>query len=225
MSRNEDGAPIEREPLTRERVIGAALDLADASGISALTMRALGERLGVKAMTLYYHVGRKEDLLFAIVESVAAEFEVPDPAGEWRAELRRAALSAHEVLGRHPWATQLLLSGSPVPSRLRQMEAVLGCLRRAGFSAATTDLAYHALDSHLVGSALWVTGIKADEGDDLAARAKDLLGSLAERDLPYLTEHVQQHLRPPDSSAPTSFEFGLDLILDGLDRIPRTQGD
>lgn len=208
-----------RESLTRERVIGAAIDLADAAGISALTMRSLAERVGVKAMTLYYHVGRKEDLLFAIVEAVAAEFDVPDPSGEWRAELRRAAMSAHEVLGRHPWATQLLLSGPSVPSRLRQMDAVLGCLREAGFSAETTDLAYHVLDSHLVGSALWVTGIKADAGDDLTARATDLLGPLAEGNLLYLLEHVQQHLRPSDISVPSSFEFGLDLILDGLDRL------
>ena len=82
-----------------------------------------------------------------------------------------------------------------------------------------TDLAYHALDSHIMGSALWVTGIRADDVRDLEARAADLLQSVDTAELPYLVEHVEQHLRPEDPTAPTSFEFGLDLILDGLERI------
>ena len=209
----------ERVSLTRGKVIEAALELADESGIEALTMRALGQRLGVEAMTLYYHVGRKEELLAAIAETVAAEFEVPCPGGEWRAELRHAALSAHETLGRHRWATPLLLSPPPAPSRLRYMNGILGCLRQAGFTAAVTDLAYHALDSHIMGSALWVTGIRADDARDLEARAGDLLQSVDTAELPYLVEHAEQHLRPADPTAPTSFEFGLDLILDGLERI------
>ena len=208
-----------RVPLTRKRVVKVAIELADDAGIDGLTMRALGQRLGVEAMTLYYHVGRKEDLLSAITEAVVAEIEVPEPDGKWRDELRRGAVSAHEVLGRHPWATPLILSAPPVPARLRQMNGMLGCLRRAGFPPETTDRAYHVLDSHIMGSALWLTRIQGERGDDLSARASDLLQSLAAEDLPWLTEHVEEHLKPPDQNAPSSFEFGLDMILDGLERI------
>ncbi|MCA1780800.1 MAG: TetR/AcrR family transcriptional regulator C-terminal domain-containing protein [Dermatophilaceae bacterium] len=144
---------------------------------------------------------------------------IPALQGRWLCDSLGSEVADECLLGRHPWATQLLLSGPSVPSRLRQMDAVLGCFREAGFSAEATDLAYHVLDSHLVGSALWVTGIKADEGDDLTARATDLLGPLTEGNLPYLAEHVQQHLRPLDMSVPSTFEFGLDLILYGLDRV------
>ena len=206
-------------PLSRDRVIKVAVELADEAGIDGLTMRALGQRLGVEAMTLYYHVGRKEQLLAAIADTVVAEMQVPEPGGDWREELRRAALSAHEVLERHPWATPLILTAPPVPARLRQMNGILGCLRLAGFPPETTDRAYHVLDSHIMGSALWITRIEGDRPDDLAARASDLLETLAADDLPWLAEHVEQHLKPPDPSAAGSFDFGLDLILDGLARL------
>jgi AcrR family transcriptional regulator len=208
-----------RQLLSRERVVEAAIQLADERGIAGLTMRALGERLGVEAMTLYYHVGRKEELLAAIVDAVVAEFAVPKPGGDWMAELRRAAISAYEVLLRHPWAASLVLSGpGPAPSRMRHMDAILGCLRSAGFSADLTDHAYHALDSHIMGFTLWVVGMNLGTREELESLASDFLGTLPRDELPHLVEHVEQHLKPRDPDTSSEFEFGLDLILDGLAR-------
>lgn len=207
------------QPLSRERVVAAAIELADTSGLGGLTMRALGHRVGVEAMTLYYHVGRKDDLLAALSNAVVEEFELPSATGDWKAELRRAAISAHEVLLRHPWAAQLVLSGpGPSPARLHHMNAILGCLRGAGFSADLTDHAYHALDSHIMGFTLWVVGMNLGSSDDLRAMATDFLASLPRDELPHLAEHVEQHLKPPDPDAESEFVFGLDLILEGLER-------
>jgi AcrR family transcriptional regulator len=215
-----------RQPLTRDRVIAAAIELADEAGITGLTMRALGERLGVEAMTLYYHVGRKDDLVGAMVDVVVAAFELPEAGADWKAELRRSALSAHDVLLRHRWAASLVLSGpAPSPARLRHMNALLGCLRGAGFTADQTDHAYHALDSHIMGFTLWVVGMDLGSSEDLAALAADFLTTLPRDELPHLVEHVEQHMRPPDPESPGEFAFGLDLILDGLERILEGTGD
>lgn len=199
--------------------MAAAIELADEAGLEGLTMRALGQRLGVEAMTLYYHVGRKDDLLAGLTDAVVAEFALPSSAGEWRTELRRAAISAHEVLVRHPWAARLILSGPGVSAaRLRHMDAILGCLRGAGFSADLTDHAYHALDSHIMGFTLWVVGMNLGTSDDVRAMAGAFLETLARDELPHLAEHIEQHLKPADPDAESEFVFGLDLILDGLER-------
>lgn len=199
--------------------MAAAVELADETGLDGLTMRALGQRLGVEAMTLYYHVGRKDDLLAGLTDAVVAEFALPSATGEWRAELRRAAISAHEVLLRHPWAARLVLSGPGVSTaRLRHMNAILGCLRGAGFSAALTDHAYHALDSHIMGFTLWVVGMDLGTSDDVRAMAGEFLETLSREELPHLAEHIEQHLKPADPDAEGEFVFGLDLILEGLER-------
>jgi AcrR family transcriptional regulator len=211
---------VERAPLTRERVIQAAIELADEAGIAGLTMRALGQRLGVEAMTLYYHVGRKDELLGAIVDAVVGEFALPQAGLEWKSELRRAATSAHEVLLRHPWAASLVLSGpAPTASRMRHMNAILGCLRGAGFDPDLTDHAYHALDSHIMGFTLWVVGMNVATNRELEERAAEFLRTLPRDELPHLAEHVDQHLKPRDPDAASDFAFGLDLILDGLERM------
>jgi AcrR family transcriptional regulator len=209
-----------RAPLNREVVLSAAIELADEAGIEGLTMRALGQRLGVEAMTLYYHVGRKDDLLGAITDAVIGEFVLPAPNGDWKAELRRAAISAHETLSRHRWAAQLVLSGpGPATARLRHMNAILGCLRGAGFSADLTDHAYHALDSHIMGFTLWVVGMNLGPPDAVKMMAAEFLRQLPREELPHLAEHVEQHLKPADPDAESEFVFGLDLILDGLERL------
>ena len=146
------------------------------------------------------------------------EIEVPSQGADWKEAIRSSAVSAHEVLERHPWACGLMMSPARVrPGRMRYMDSMLGCLREAGVSAELTDRAYHALDSHIIGSTLWEVGYSAGaEGlDDFGAA---FLRALPVDVYPYLAEHVEQHLAVPQAGE-VAFEFGLDLILDGLERI------
>ncbi|MEO6579495.1 MAG: TetR/AcrR family transcriptional regulator C-terminal domain-containing protein, partial [Candidatus Limnocylindria bacterium] len=161
-----------RQPMSRERVLDAAISLADRGGIGALSMRKLAQELGVEAMTLYYHVANKEAILEGIVDMVVSEIELPPADAEWKPALRRSAISAHDVLQRHPWTAGLMLAPNRVSqARLRHMDAVLGTLRRAGFSAEMTDHAYHALDSHIMGFTLWVVGMNIGADGELEAMA------------------------------------------------------
>ena len=210
-----------RAPLTRERVLRAAIGLADEAGIESLSMRKLGQELGVEAMSLYNHVANKDDILNAIVDMVVSEIELPSRESDWKAAIRRSALSAYEVLLRHPWAASLMLSSSSAVSqpRLRYMDALLGTLREAGFSAETTDHAYHALDSHIMGFTLWVVGMNLGSDDDLAALATNFLRDFPRDRMPHLAEHIEQHLKPRNPEDEGEFAFGLDLILDGLERL------
>ncbi len=211
-----------RTPLTRDRVLHAAIDLADQSGIESLSMRKLGQALGVEAMSLYNHVANKDDILNAIVEIVESDIELPSVGVDWKAALRRTAMSAHDAFERHPWAASLSLSTTGErPGRWRYMNAVLGCLREAGFSAGATDLAYHALESHISGFTLWASQLQVDEAE-LPDLAEKFLADLPVDELPYLVEHVHQHLRERDLGDEGAFAFGLDLILDGLERIRGT---
>ncbi|MGH2444599.1 MAG: TetR/AcrR family transcriptional regulator C-terminal domain-containing protein [Candidatus Limnocylindria bacterium] len=209
--------------MSRERVLRAAIELADEAGIEALTMRRLAQQLGVEAMTLYYHVANKNDILAGIVDLVVEEIALPTAGGDWKAELRASSISAHDVLVRHPWSASLVLSGPGLSqARMRQMDAILGTLRSGGFSADMTDHAYHALDSHIMGFTLWQVGMDlGDDEEDLAALAASVLESLAPNALPHLVEHIHQHLRPsdPEDEGEGEFAFGLDLLLDGLERI------
>ena len=209
-----------RAPLTRERVLRAAIGLADESGIESLSMRKLGQELGVEAMSLYNHVANKDDILNAIVDMVVSEMEPPSPEADWKRALRQSARSAYEVLLRHPWAASLMLSGSGVSqARLRYMDALLGTLRKAGFSAEMTDHAYHALESHIMGFTLWVVGMNLGSDDDVAALATSFLRDFPRDEMPHLAEHIEQHMKPRSPENEGEFAFGLDLILDGLERL------
>ena len=211
-----------RAPLTRERVLRAAIDLADASGIESLSMRKLGQALGVEAMSLYNHVANKDDILNGIVDIVESDIKLPAPGTDWKGALRRTAMSAHDVYERHPWAASLSLSTTgDRPARWRYMNAILGRLREGGFSAELTDLAYHALESHIAGFTLWAAQLQVDEAD-LPELATEFLATVPVDDLPYLVEHLHQHLRERGPDEPGAFAFGLDLILDGLERIRET---
>lgn len=208
-----------RVPLSRERVLRAAIGLADRSGIGSLTMRKLAQELGVEAMALYYHVANKDEILNGIVDIVESEVELPLPGGDWKATLRTIAISYHDVLVRHPWAASLALSATGTrPARWRYMNAVLGSLREGGFSADMTDHGYHALDSHISGFTLWVAQLQVDE-EELPGLAARFLDSLPVDELPYLVEHVHQHMKERDPEDEGEFVFGLDLILDGLEAI------
>ena len=211
MASNTEPVADQRFPLSRARVLQAAIALADAGGIEALSMRKLAQALGVEAMTLYYYVAKKDDILAAIVDLVVREFE---------AAIRASAISAHESLLRHPWAASLMLSGTEVSSaRQRYMDGLLGCLRRAGFSAEMTDHAYHALDSHIMGFTLWLVGMDLGTADEFTALATSFLRELSRDEVPHLAEHIEQHLKPRSPDETSEFVFGLDLILDGLERL------
>jgi AcrR family transcriptional regulator len=203
-------------------VLQAAIGLADEAGIEALSMRRLGQALGVEAMSLYNHVANKDDILNGIVERVESEIVLPAPEADWKPALRTIAMSAHDVFERHPWAASLTLSAvGDRPARWRYMNAILGCLREAGFSAELTDHAYHALESHIAGFTLWAGQLQVD-AEALPELAATFLRELPVDELPYLVEHVHQHLKEPRPGDEGAFAFGLDLILDGLERILAT---
>src|SRR4051794_12393042 len=148
-------APAERTPLSRERVLRAAVAIADAGGIGSLTIRSLAHGLDVKPMSVYHHVANKGEILDGIVDMVFGEIELPSAGGDWRAEISRRSHSARLVLRRHPWAIGLMESRtSPGPATLRHHDAVLGALRAAGFSVQLTAHAYALLDSFVYGFAL-----------------------------------------------------------------------
>jgi AcrR family transcriptional regulator len=224
MTTPADSTVEPRAPLSRERVLHAAIALADEGGIESLTMRKLGQALGVEAMSLYNHVANKDDVLDGIVDLVLSEIELSPAARDWEAAIRKTAISAHEALLRHPWACSLILSPTTVrviPARMRYMEALLRRLREADFSAELTYHAYHALDSHILGFTLWEIGhsLPTEEPKDFIAT---FLRDFPLDEYPYLAEHIEQHLAETSHVDEGEFEFGLDLILDGLKRIRGT---
>jgi AcrR family transcriptional regulator len=217
-----------RIPLSRERVLDAAIRLADEGGIESLTMRKLARELGVEAMSLYNHVANKGDLVDAIVDLVVGEIELPSTDEDWDVAIRKCAISAHEAFLRHPWACSLVMSPTTTLTvrtpRLQYMEWLLRRLREADLSPEQTYHAYHALDSHIVGFTLWQlghsAGAKAIAGArDFADLAASFLRELRAGGYPYLAEHAEQHIAAAGGSeSEREFEFGLDLILDGLKR-------
>jgi AcrR family transcriptional regulator len=211
-----------RLPLSRDRILHAALEVVDGGGIESLTMRKLGQALGFEAMSLYNHVANKDDVLDGILDLVLGESAPPSPTGDWDAAIRASAISVHEALRRHPWSCMLLMSPGRVrPARLRYMDLLLGRLREAGFSAETTYTAYHVLDGHIFGFSLWETShsYTAEEVSDLAAKFAQTITAEA---YPYLHEHAEQHFSEGPHREVSAFELGLDLILDGLKKIRDT---
>jgi AcrR family transcriptional regulator len=208
-----------RLPLSRERVLRAALALADESGIETLTMRRLGRALGFEAMSLYNHVANKHDLLDGILDLVLAESETPAATGPWDRAIRGSAISVHEALRRHPWACNLIMAPAHIrPARLRYMESLLARLREAGFSAETTYHAYHVLDAHIFGFSLWQTShaVNAAQVENMTAVLDRVIPA---DEFPYLHEHGAQHLATGAHHDASAFEVGLDFILDGLSTV------
>lgn len=203
--------------LTRQRIVDAAIDHADEGGVASLTMRGLAARIGVKPMSLYYHVASKQELLAAMTTAVLSELELPDRSIGWKASLRTMALDLYQLLLRHRWAASQILAASGADDvRLGYMEYVLRTLRRAGLSARMTDHAYHALESHIFGYTLWVIGMDLGNEEKVAALAQEFAKTVARGTYPYVIEHVEEHALPREPGE--DFAFGLDLILDGLDR-------
>ena len=209
-----------RVPLNRERVLRAAIALADSAGIEALTMRNLGKAVGVEAMSLYNHVANKDDILNGMFDLIVSEIELPPRHIDWKTALRQSAVSAHETLLRHPWGCDLWTSSQLWSARLRFSDALLGTLREAPFSKEITYHAYHVLDSYIVGYTRQETGY-VSVPDNLPDLVAAFLRQLSTTEYPYFAEHVMQHLEPTHGDI-RAFEFGLDLILDSLARLRET---
>jgi AcrR family transcriptional regulator len=208
-----------RRILNRDRVLQAGLVLADQGGIEALTMRKLGEALGVEAMSLYNHVAGKEDLLDGLVDIVFSEIALDCAAGAWKIAMRRRAISAREVLERHRWAIGLMESRlNPGPATLGHHDAVLRCLREAGFSIALAAHAYSAIDSYIYGFALQQSTVAVGTGERGVEMVEAFLRQFPADRYPHLAEMATKHVMKAGYDYAKEFEFGLELILDGLEK-------
>jgi AcrR family transcriptional regulator len=211
-------------------VLEKAIALADKDGIEALSMRKLGQALGVEAMSLYNHVANKGELVAEMVDRVVEQFELPDDEPRWEVAIRRCAISAHDLLIEHQWACSLALLPSDartiVGPRIRYMEWLLRRLREAGFSTKLAYSAYHTLDSHIFGFTLWQIGHSAaarmltPEGEDVGEWAARMIAQMRPQ-YPYLAEHGEMHMAAAPGDGQREFEFALDLIIDGLKRLRR----
>ncbi|OKH24040.1 TetR family transcriptional regulator [Chroogloeocystis siderophila 5.2 s.c.1] len=191
--------------------------IADEEGVESLSMRKLAQKLGVKAMSLYNHVTNKDDILCGIVDIVVSEIEVPSLETDWKTAMRRRAISAHEVLLRHPWATMALMSQMNTGSAmLRYVDATLGCLCKAGFSFEMADRAWNAIDSHIYGFTLQELNFPL-AATEYAEVAKNFVAFIPADQYPYLNQ-LTHHVIEGRYDGIHDFEFGLELILNGLDQ-------
>ncbi|MBP2217117.1 AcrR family transcriptional regulator [Arthrobacter sp. CAN_C5] len=202
-------------------MLSAAIALADDSGIESLTMRRLGEELGVEAMSLYNHVANKEDLFNAMVDAVFDEIELPLHSDDWKTAIRKRSVSFRDTLSRHPWATALKDSGtSPGPATLRHHDRVIGTLRNGGFSLTMAAHAVSALDSYIYGFAMQEKNLPFHTEEETAAMAHVMLAQLPVNEHPYLAELTAEHVLQPGYSYGDEFPLGLELLLDGLEGWP-----
>lgn len=209
----------DRPRLSRERVLLAAVELADESGIEALSMRKLGEKLGVEAMSLYKHVAHKDDLIGSMIDGVFAEIDLPLGERNWRTAVRRRAVSVLEVLKRHPWAVPLMQSRTnPGPRTLGHLDALIGVLRGAGFSVVLTAHALSAVDAYVYGFAMQEKALPFDREERSTELIQQILAAMPADEWPHLVEFSREHVLKPGYDYGQEFEWGLDLVLDGLER-------
>ena len=205
--------------MNRERTLAVALRVADGEGIEAVTMRRLGRELGVEAASLYHHLHGKDQILDGLVDVVAAEIELPDPSTEWREAISQRAHRTRTVLLRHRWAVSLMESRrNPGPANLRHHDAVLGVLRGAGFSVELAAHAYSLLDSYIYGFALQEASLPFHTPEEAAQVAQAIMAEFPASEYPHLTEIAVDHVLQPGYDYGNEYLFGLDLILDGLER-------
>lgn len=206
-----------RIPLNRERVVTAAVAVADRDGLAGLTMRSLATELGLKPMSVYHYFDGKEQILDAIVDRVFSEIEVPLDLADWREAIRRHAHSARQTLNRHPWALPVLESrANPGPETLRRHDAVLGVFRRGGFTVAQTAHAIAVVDAYVYGFALQEASLPFESADQIADMAASMTAAFPVDAYPYLAELAVEHVMLPGYSYASEFDFGLELIIDGL---------
>ena len=206
-------------------MLRAAVALADRNGIESVTMRRLAEKLGAGAMSLYYHVSNKDALFSGMVDVVFSEIELPPAEGEWKAALRRRAISTRQALRRHPWAVgRMEATSAPGPNDLRVHDAVLGCLRSAGFPVELAVQAYSLQDAYIYGFALQEKTLAFGTRQEFAKTAAKRVREVETRienvaaTYPNLAEVVSGYVAEHGYSADDAFLFGLDVILDGLER-------
>jgi AcrR family transcriptional regulator len=208
-----------RTPLTRDRVLRAAVAFADAGGIGSLSMRKLGEVLGVEAMSLYNHVANKDELLDGMIDLVFAEIDLPPAGAPWKTAMRARAVSARQALARHRWAIGLMESRTaPGPATLRHHDAVIGSLREAGFSVELAAHAFSLLDSYTYGFALQEASLPFDTAEQTAELAEAIMAQFPADRYRHLAELTVTHVLQPGYDYGNEYDFGLDLILDGLER-------
>jgi AcrR family transcriptional regulator len=208
-----------RSRLSRERVLRAAITQADAGGLEALTMRTLAEELGVAPMALYRHIANKDDLVDAMVDVVFSEIDLPASTAGWKTAMRQRAISAREVLSRHRWAIGLMESRTnPGPANLRHHDAVIGTLRAAAFTIPMAAHAYSLVDSYIYGFALTQMNLPFDTSAEVAEVAQNMLQPFPLNEFPNLVEFITGHAMKPGYDYGDEFVYGLDVILDGLER-------
>ncbi len=212
--------PLERRvPLNRERVLRAALSLADRGGIETLTMRTLGQELGVGPMALYRHVRNKDEIIDGIVDLVFSEIDLCAAGADWKPAMRERAKSVGAALVRHSWAINLMESRSnPGPANLRHHDAVLANLRTAGFSIEMAAHAYSLLDSYIYGFATTQMSLPFESPADVAEVARTMLQPFAAGEFPNLVEFITEHAMQPGYDYANEFDYGLEVVLDGVER-------
>ncbi|GIH02255.1 TetR family transcriptional regulator [Rhizocola hellebori] len=206
--------------LSKQLVFEAAVQVADERGLASVSMRKVAERLGVEAMSLYHHVANKDEILDGIADVVFAQIELPGPEVDWKDALRQRAVSTRSVLSRHPWALGFLESRrTPGPVTMRHHDWVIGRLREAGFTIAMAAHALAVVDSYVFGFVLQERTLPLDTPAEVADVAKGMFDLMEAGAYPHLTEMIKEHALRPGYAFADEFPFGLDLILDGLERL------
>jgi AcrR family transcriptional regulator len=219
MSTQAEPMAQRRLPLSRDKILRAAIAIADEGGLETLTMRTVGQELGVGPMALYRHVRNKDDIVDGIVDLVFSEIDVPDPGVDWRTAMRERAISVREVLSRHRWAVALMESRTnPGPANLRHHDAVIGNLLGSGFDMAGAAHAYSLLDSYIYGFAQTQMNLPFESTADIVEMAQTMLEPFPVNAYPNLAAFITEHAMKPGYDYGNEFEYGLDLILDGLAR-------
>ncbi|GIG55493.1 TetR/AcrR family transcriptional regulator C-terminal domain-containing protein [Demequina activiva] len=211
--------------LSRERIVDAAITLADQSGLESLTIRALADHLGTRPMTLYHHVDGKESLLDWMVDRVFAQMELPSPDLDWIDALRQRCRSTRAVLVEHPWSVPLLESRtSPGPELLRHHEAMLATLDRGGLPLDRMAHAYAVLDSYVYGFSLQEANLPAQGGEQIAEVAHEVVAAFASGAYPQLARLTSEHVMRPGYSFGSSFDVGLEMLLAGISARAEEEG-
>lgn len=218
MEAEAKGRADRRVPVTRDRIMAAAIGLADEGGTEALTMRRIGHSLGVEAMALYRHVANKNDIIDGIVDLVWAEIGPTQIESNWKEAMHQRAISLRDGLLRHRWAIGLMESRTnPGPANLEHHDAVIGCLRASGFEMASAAHAYSLLDSYIYGFALTKMSLPFESTADITEMAQSMLQPFPLNAYPNLADFITEHAMQPGYEYADEFEYGLDLILDGLE--------
>ncbi|TCC00165.1 TetR family transcriptional regulator [Micromonospora zingiberis] len=225
----EQAETLRRAPLSRDRILRAAVALADAAGIESLSMRNLAQELGVVPMALYKHVANKDELLDAMIDLVVGEIDPPTPGADWKQDLRRRVLSARQALRRHPWAPLAIETRNmATPALLAYLDSVVGTLRAGGFSANLAHHVMHAMGSRILGFSQELFDTARDAGRSgrttPAPPTAALPPEVAAR-FPHLAEiataasHDDASVVGQGCDDQFEFEFALDLLLDGIERL------